>query len=155
MSLRHCVLIICLLLPVAPSYAQSWQLSGFVDPARVYTSQNPDDPAFGKPVDERRVVVSVSDENGHAVSGLKPGNFKGSVQSCDERSCVFLDLSVVGFANTPNFSEERPGFYVMKFRAKGAVQSGPVLLRVFRPATPAEIVNHQLGDRQKAQAILR
>lgn len=154
MSLTHFFAAITLLLTTSSLYAQAWQVSGFLDPARQSTAENPEDPSFGKSVDQRRVVLSVADENGRSITGLKPNSFQGFVQSCDEISCRFFDLSIVMLQQSPNFREERPGLYVINFRAQKTIQSGPVFIKVFRRFTPSEIVTRTISNTQKAQVIL-
>ena len=158
MYLKQIFAAVLLLVASATVHAQTWQLSGFADPTRSYRSENPDDPAFRKPVNERKVVLAVSDESGRPVVGLQRGSFQGFVQSCDEFSCRFLDMSIVSFPNNPNLTEERPGLYVLMFRVDGAVNPGSIFVRVLRPLTTAEKISGAataLRDLQKAQIVMR
>lgn len=150
------VLFLICLVSLVTANAQSWQLTGFAKESRTYTSQNPDDPLFKYTVKEKTVVISVANENGIAVEGLKPANFRGYIESCDDSGCSFFDrLQVVSFPNNPNFEEQQPGLYVITFRASGVVNLGPVFVKVSRSRTPAEIVNKAKVNTQKAQIILK
>lgn len=156
--MKKLLFVVCLILPVSSFTvnAQSWQLTGFVKQARSFVSQNPDDPVFKQSVTEQKVVISVANENGIAVEGLKSGNFHGYIESCDEIECRFVDrLKVVSFSNNPNFEEQQSGLYVITFRASGTVNLGAVFVKVSRSRTPAEIVNKVNVNTQKAQIILK
>jgi hypothetical protein len=151
------VLSLIILASSITAIAQSWELTGIAKQSRSYISLNPDDPMFKKEVAEQTVVISVANENGFAVKGLKPANFQGYIEVCDDSGCRFFDrLNVVSFPNTPNFEEQQPGLYVITFRATGTKNDlGLIFIKVFRSVTPADIAaGGLLQNRQKAQIIL-
>jgi hypothetical protein len=135
-------------------------LSGFTKPARQFVPENPEDPMFRKAISEKRVVISVANDSGLAVEGLKPGNFVAYAESCDEtHGCQFFDLSVPTFSGAPNFEEQKPGLYVIDFRISTLVGNNhSVFVKVFRTLTRAEILALRGGrppNRQRAQIVLQ
>jgi hypothetical protein len=104
--------------PIALS--AGWNLSGYSVPA--------------SPPGETAIVVSIADENGGPVTGLRVSNFKGQGYRCDETSCIVQDLPLFPPADPAQFGELAPGTYKITFKssAGGPQKPGIIFLKVFK-----------------------
>ncbi|MFC0773385.1 hypothetical protein [Terrimonas alba] len=101
--------------------AQSWQLSGFAVETS-YASSTQSVSSYAK-----AVYLTVADNNGAPVTGLKTSNFTAWGQACNwvGRSCIFRPLEFVKpTEGIISFKEELPGLYIMTFEYSAGAKGG-------------------------------
>ncbi|MEP6849469.1 MAG: hypothetical protein ABI999_11480 [Acidobacteriota bacterium] len=147
--------------------AQAWQLSVVIGGnVTIHKVNSPQDPLNGMMVSDRHMAISVSDQNGRPVEGLKAGNFKAIAEACTPdvfRPCEYRPVATYTFkGDFQLFREYDPGLYFVDFRTTDMPPDWTfkraIFIRVFRTLTPAEViaVRHGLtiSQTQKAQILL-
>lgn len=147
--------------------AQAWQISAVIDGnMTLHKVNNLQDPLNGIMVSDRRMAISVSDQNGLPVTELKAANFKAIAEAyprLPELSCEYRPVATYTFKGDYSlFREYDPGLYLIDFRTTDMPPDWTfkkaIFVRVFRSLRPAEVLDVRKGlaipQTQKAQILL-
>jgi len=97
------------------SHAQLWQLSGYT-----------------KEYSGKHICISVSDQNGKAVTGLKSSNFEIMGESTDPSGIIdYVKCEIVMKNNISTFREVAQGLYIMMVQFPGVYSGTTIGQHVF------------------------
>jgi len=130
--------------------AQSWQLSG----SAMSTSQAERQSA-------KKVYLTVADNNGVLITGLKAANFTAFGENCNGlgRKCIFSPLEIVKpVEGVTSFEENVPGLYIITYQIKAdpGISISHIFIQVFSQiVTPGPIKGQlKILRTQHAQILL-
>ena len=119
------LLVVLFIFTYLYSSAQFWQLSGIATSTSQATGQS-----------AKKVYLTVTDNNGVLISGLKASNFTSFGENCNAlgRGCIFSPLSIVKpIQGITSFEENTSGLYIMTYEVKAApgVSISHIYVQVF------------------------
>lgn len=125
--------------------AQSWQIGG----SAYEISQSGGSLTY-------KVYLTVSDDKGSPVKGLKAGNFAASGEICrTDVNCDFMPMSIAYAQNNILLKEQLPGFYIMTFMFQSASLTRTSSHRLLIRASSLEVSGLKRELNQHAQILLQ
>jgi len=102
-----------------------------------------------------QVDISVQDNDGIAVRGLKAVNFVGFAKTCDAqgRSCIYTPAPVLRTGGSTDFNELAPGVYEMTFTSLAHSSIDALLVQVLSKIT-IQVTGSSVNSNQKAQILI-